>query len=121
MQSLSLTPEQATRINVSAEILGLTSDGMAATVIEAGLLAIERGMVKNTEAGSTPMSKKQHLVFGLLKDGKSVKEIASELQLGEPSVRTHIARIKNKMNCPDILELRMRTNSPKAMTGVSPE
>jgi DNA-binding NarL/FixJ family response regulator len=88
---------------------------MVASVIEAGLLAIELGMVKNTGEGSTLMSKQQHLVFGLLKEGKSVKEIASELQLGEASVRTHIARIKNKLNCPDILELRMRANSLKAM------
>jgi DNA-binding NarL/FixJ family response regulator len=60
------------------------------------------------------LSQKQNRVLQQLKLGKSVKEISFDLSMSEPTVRTHIERLKDKLNCQDLLELRMWPSSQHA-------
>jgi len=54
------------------------------------------------------LSSRQQEVLKLLRLGLSVKEISSELGIGEASVRTHIARLRDRLEMEDLLALRFR-------------
>jgi DNA-binding NarL/FixJ family response regulator len=54
------------------------------------------------------LSSKQKRVLEHLKSGLSVKEIASEMQVSEQTIRTHIHRARNILGCTDILSLRFQ-------------
>lgn len=90
METLPLTARQAAQIIELTEILGVDLEEIVTSVIDAGILALNDNLGENNGKKAIQMSKQQHLVFNLLRKGNSVKEIASELQLGEASVRTHI-------------------------------
>ena len=56
----------------------------------------------------------------MLRAGRSVKEIATTLGLGEPTVRTHIYRLRKTLGCQDILSLRFgyrERNAPACARG----
>lgn len=107
-KSISLQPRQVPRIAALAKRFGMGGDEMLTLVVEVGIAAMERRLEENNHGSLPAMSKQQRVVYELLRQGKSVKEIAFQLQLGERSVRTHIARLKEKLNCNDLLVLRMQ-------------
>lgn len=99
-------------IEALAKRAGISVSEMLALVVEVGIAAMERRLEENNHDKLQEMSKQQRVVFELLRQGKSVKEIAFQLQLGERSVRTHIARLREKLNCSDLLDLRMHPGGP---------
>jgi DNA-binding CsgD family transcriptional regulator len=60
------------------------------------------------ESQTAALSPKQKLVLEHLRAGLSTKEIADALSVGEETVRTHILRIRARIDCPDLLSLRFR-------------
>lgn len=52
------------------------------------------------------MPPRQAEIMGLLQEGLSVKEVAAKAGLSENTVRCHIRRMRQKLNCRDLLELR---------------
>lgn len=99
-------------IEALAKRAGISGSEMLALVVEVGITAMERRLSENNHHKLQEISKQQRVVFELLRQGKSVKEIAFQLQLGERSVRTHIARLREKLNCNDLLDLRMHPGMP---------
>jgi DNA-binding NarL/FixJ family response regulator len=108
-KSKPIRPGQLAMIESLASRFGIDHEEMLALVVEVGIASMERRLLENNHQNLSPMSKQQRVVFELLRQGKSVKEIAFQLQLGERSVRTHIARLREKLNCNDLLELRMHS------------
>jgi DNA-binding NarL/FixJ family response regulator len=100
-------------IEMLAARFGISSAEMMVLVVEVGIAAMERRLQENNHGSLPAMSKQQRVVYELLRQGKSVKEIAFQLQLGERSVRTHIARLRDKLNCSDLLDLRMHPGTPE--------
>lgn len=56
--------------------------------------------------GFSEISGRRREIIEMLRAGRSVKEIATTLGLGEPTVRTHIYRLRKTLGCQDILSLR---------------
>ena len=54
------------------------------------------------------LSPKQTAVLESLRAGHSVKETAAILGVSEETVRTHIIRIRSKLDCSDLLALRFQ-------------
>ncbi len=50
-------------------------------------------------------SAREHQIFTLLFQGRTVSEIAAELDLGGSTVSTHVARIKAKLGAHSIAEI----------------
>lgn len=107
-----LPAEQRASIETLAKHFGITSSEMMALVVEVGIATMERRLLEINHQNLPLMSRQQRVVFELLRQGKSVKEIAYQLDLGERSVRTHIARLREKLNCSDLLDLRMHPGAP---------
>ncbi len=107
MKTRPWTPEQQARIGVLAKHFAMKAQEMSALVIDAGLAVMERKLHENNHHPLPSISQQQRIVLDLLQQGKTVKEIAYQLNLGEATIRTHIMRIKDKLNCNDLLHLRM--------------
>jgi DNA-binding NarL/FixJ family response regulator len=106
---------QKARIEELARRYGMRTKEMATLVIDAGLSVMEHRLVENGNHRLPAISHQQGIVLGLLQQGKTVKEVAFQLQLGEATVRTHIKRLKDKLGCNDLLNLRMNPlPSPEA-------
>lgn len=114
MKSRQWTAEQHARIEVLAKHFTMKMQEMSALVIDAGLAVMERKLLENNNHPLPSISQQQRVVLDLLQQGKTVKEIAYQLSLGEATIRTHITRIKDKLNCNDLLHLRMNGLSPPA-------
>jgi DNA-binding NarL/FixJ family response regulator len=56
------------------------------------------------------LSPRQRAVLDCLRQGLAVKEVADKLKVSEVTVRTHILRIRQRLGCADILELRIPGN-----------
>lgn len=106
--------EQQDRIEVLAKHFAMKAQEMSALVIDAGLAVMERKLLENNHHPLPLISQQQRIVLDLLQQGKTVKEIAYQLNLGEATIRTHIKRIKEKLNCNDLLHLRMNGLSTPA-------
>ena len=88
-----------------------------------GALAVERGVsmaetlrqlvdaetcqMEREASALGGLSPQQSVVLEGLKSGLSVKEIAASLGILEGTVRTHILRIRERLNCADLLSLRL--------------
>jgi DNA-binding NarL/FixJ family response regulator len=107
MKPRQVSSAQQARVEVLAQRFGMKSQEMMALVIDAGLAVIERRLGANGNHPLPVISQQQRIVLDLLQQGKTVKEIAYQLKLGEATIRTHITRIKEKLNCSDLLNLRM--------------
>lgn len=107
MKQRQLTPAHQARIEVLAKHFAMRIHEMSALVIDAGLAVMERKLFENNCHALPSISPQQRVVLDLLQQGKTVKEIAYQLNLGEATIRTHIMRIKEKLNCSDLLHLRM--------------
>jgi DNA-binding NarL/FixJ family response regulator len=107
VKSRHFNSAQQARIKALARRYGMQTDEMTHLVIDAGLSVMEHRLVENGNHQLPAISHQQGVVLGLLQQGKTVKEIAFQLQLGEASIRTHIKRLKDKLNCNDLLDLRM--------------
>lgn len=114
MKTRPWTREQQARIEVLAKHFTMKAQEMSALVIDAGLAVMERKLIENHKHPLPSISQQQRVVLGLLQQGKTVKEIAYQLNLGEATIRTHITRIKDKLNCNDLLHLRMNGLSTPA-------
>lgn len=107
MKPRQSTSEQQARIEALAKRFGMKAQEMSALVLDAGLAVMERKLLENNHHLLPAISQQQRIVLDLLQQGKTVKEIAYQLNLGEATIRTHIVRIKEKLNCNDLLHLRM--------------
>ena len=79
-----------------------------ADVVAHGFEALERKLdhfQKSKEIDK--LSPKQRLVLEGLREGLSVKELADKLKISEPTIRTHIIRIRQRLECTDLLKLRI--------------
>jgi DNA-binding NarL/FixJ family response regulator len=54
------------------------------------------------------LTPRQMLVLSHLKSGLSVKETANKMGISEETVRTHILRARNRLDCSDLLSLRFQ-------------
>jgi DNA-binding NarL/FixJ family response regulator len=114
MKTRQWPPEQQARIEVLAKHFTMNAQELSALVIDAGLAVMERKLLENNKQPLPSISQQQRIVLDLLQQGKTVKEIAYQLNLGEATIRTHITRIKDKLNCNDLLHLRMNGLSTPA-------
>lgn len=66
-------------------------------------------LVKGPEEGERPaharLSAREHQVFVLIINGRTVSEIAAELNLGASTVSTHLARIKDKLGARSVADV----------------
>lgn len=62
---------------------------------------LERVSPIATTAGIEPLSKREQEVLEQLADGKSTKQIAESLNLGEETIKSHLSRIYEKLNASD--------------------
>jgi len=77
-------------------------------VIELGLERLaEEGHTPNGDAVPEGLAPRQLAVLDCLRNGYAVGEIAANLGISETTVRTHIARLKDRLECHDLLELRL--------------
>lgn len=53
------------------------------------------------------LSTRQNQILCKLRSGSAIKEIAGDLAISEATVRTHILRIRQRLECNDLLSLRM--------------
>lgn len=60
------------------------------------------------KANFTSLTPKQAMVLAHLKSGLSVKETANKMGISEETVRTHILRARNRLDCSDLLSLRFQ-------------
>jgi len=112
-----LTPELRGRLERLARHGNMPMDELCLKALELGIHHLE-ATLPETLLPTNGLSKKQRMVLHHLKLGKSVKEIAFDLRMGESSVRTHITRLKEKLGCGDLLELRML---PRVIPDATPE
>jgi DNA-binding NarL/FixJ family response regulator len=61
--------------------------------------------VAPTAAPHATLSAREHQIFTLLFQGRTVSEIAAELDLGGSTVSTHVARIKAKLGVRTVTEI----------------
>lgn len=71
--------------------------------LQAGTCHLER-----ENATRRQLTPKQQQVMECLKSGLSVKEAGAFLGISEETVRTHILRIRGRLDCSDLLSLRFR-------------
>ena len=74
--------------------------------IRCGVDLLEPLASQGIQEKSIGLSSRQREVLRLLRMGFSVKEISVELDIGEASVRTHIARLRDRLGTEDLLALR---------------
>ncbi len=80
--------------------------GVTPGFLLAELLENENSRQQRTQEQGSELSPKQKIVFEHLRNGLSTKEIAEALSIREETVRTHILRIRTRIDCPDLLSLR---------------
>lgn len=86
--------------------------GALLEVLEAGLEKLDDEWQESmVDRFGIPLSPKQKVVMICLRRGMAVKEIASDLGVSETTIRTHIARLKQRMDCDDLLQLRLPARS----------
>jgi DNA-binding NarL/FixJ family response regulator len=108
VKSRSPNSSQKARIEIFARQFGKSPEEIRAIVINLGLSLLEQRLSQNSNQQLPEISSQQGTVLTLLQQGKTVKEIAYHLRLGEATVRTHIKRLKDKLGCNDLLNLRMK-------------
>lgn len=86
----------------------MQSEVMISLAMDLGLSVLEQRLSENGNHQLPAISTQQGNVLALLQRGKTVKEIAFQLKLGEATVRTHIKRLIDKLDCNDLLDLRMK-------------
>jgi two-component system, NarL family, response regulator LiaR len=75
--------------------------------------------VRTPEKGSEPLTDRENDVLKLLAEGRSNKEIARNLNIGEQTVKTHVSRILDKLGVPSRTQAALfairsgLVNSPK--------
>jgi DNA-binding NarL/FixJ family response regulator len=89
-----------------AEKMGVSPEEVLKQMMEAYLSKCDKNAILHHE--SSELSHRQRTVLAFLRRGMSVKKIAAEMQISEPTVRTHIQRIRDRLGCSDLLTLRMK-------------
>ena len=83
-------------------------------VIELGLERLaEAGIAADGHGVPDGLAPRQLAVLDCLRKGYAVGEIATRLGISETTVRTHIARLKDRLECHDILKLRLPARRPE--------
>lgn len=72
------------------------------------LIAQELHCPAPREVSLAALTPKQALVLSHLKSGLSVKETANKMGVSEETVRTHILRARSRLDCSDLLSLRIQ-------------
>lgn len=84
---------------------------------------LAQAMVRRTSAAATRLSEREHDVLLLLADGLSAAEIAPRLHLSESTVKSHVARIYQKLgaaNRAQALVTAMRIGLLSSINPVGP-
>ncbi|TAE93089.1 MAG: hypothetical protein EAZ81_01100 [Verrucomicrobia bacterium] len=89
-----------------AEKMGVSPEEVLKQMLDAYLAQSEKCC--NLKQEDTGLSDRQRVVLSFLRKGMSVKKIAEVMQISEPTVRTHIQRIRDRLGCSDLLTLRMK-------------
>lgn len=89
------------RLECVARAKGVTIHEALREALQAGTCQLER-----ESAARQQLTPKQQQVLDCLKSGLSVKESGAKLGISEETVRTHILRIRSRLDCSDLLSLR---------------
>lgn len=87
---------------------GMSPNDAVCHALALGLKELENGQATTSPEDLEDMSARQRAVLEALRKGLAVKEIADSLKISEATVRTHILRIRTRLDCPDLLKLRMQ-------------
>jgi DNA-binding NarL/FixJ family response regulator len=87
---------------------GMSPNDAVCHALAIGLKELENGQSIDPFEDLEDMSARQRAVLEALRKGLAVKEIAYSLNISEATVRTHILRIRARLDCPDLLKLRMK-------------
>jgi DNA-binding NarL/FixJ family response regulator len=87
---------------------GMSPNDAVCHALAIGLKELENGQAIDSCEELEDMSARQRAVLEALRKGHAVKEIAHSLSISEATVRTHILRIRTRLDCPDLLKLRMQ-------------
>ena len=102
-QAPALSTDTLGRLAVWAASLGISQD----TALRI-LLDKHETTTKPTLSSLDELSPKQTVVLESLRAGHSVKESAALLGVSEETIRTHIIRIRARLDCADLLALRFQ-------------
>lgn len=86
---------------------GINPNQAVCDALAHGLKELENGQSDISPEDLLDLSTRQRAVLDALRKGFAVKEIADHLKISEVTVRTHIQRIRTRLDCPDLLKLRM--------------
>lgn len=96
------------RISRIADLNGCSYEDALQDVISKGLREIDRKLAEFSGSEEfDELSQRQRDVLDGLRKGMAVKELADRLGVTEPTVRTHIYRLRQRLGCSDLLELRI--------------
>jgi DNA-binding NarL/FixJ family response regulator len=87
---------------------GISQNEAVCHALALGLKQLENGQGIPSPKALQDLSTRQRAVLMALRKGLAVKEIADSLKISEVTVRTHIMRIRSRLDCPDLLKLRMQ-------------
>jgi DNA-binding NarL/FixJ family response regulator len=87
---------------------GMSPNDAVCHALAIGLKELENGQTLTLSEDLEDMSARQRAVLEALRKGMAVKEIAGSLNISEATVRTHILRIRTRLDCPDLLKLRIQ-------------
>jgi DNA-binding NarL/FixJ family response regulator len=107
----SPTPEPGLPLDAQTqERLARIARARGITVAEALREALQAGtgQLERDHSLRQQLTPKQQQVLDCLKSGLSVKESAARLGVSEETVRTHILRIRSRLDCSDLLSLRFQ-------------
>ncbi len=99
-----LKPKALAGLDALAKSRGIPATVALHQLLEAGT----RHLVQDVARPTQVLSKKQTAVLISLKSGHSVKEIAQQIGVSEGTIRTHIHRIRSRLNLSDLLSLRFQ-------------
>ena len=104
-EQIKLPDHLRARLDSLAAGMGCGFDEALAKTVTSGLDFMEAERVASS--AEADLSPRQSAILQGLRDGLAIKEIAGKLAISEVTVRTHIVRIRERLNCPDLLKLRM--------------
>lgn len=103
LEAVPLEADTLDRLERIARSKGVTMRDAMREALQTGTCHLER-----ENAARQQLTPKQQQVLDCLKSGLSVKESAANLGISEETVRTHILRIRSRLDCSDLLSLRFR-------------
>ncbi len=93
-------------LDVTEVIQALRVVGSGGTYLSHGLAEqMRQGGLGRAKTPHASLSAREHQVFTLILQGRTVSDIASELNLSVSTVSNHVAKVKEKLNAPTIADI----------------